>query len=267
MIMTIALRTLAITLCFAAAGRAQDRTGTQKAPVREPVKAHKVMLIPYEPRMYMGEVDRQIHEETQLTPGQIRAKFRDGLNEQLYRAFKGSNYNVVDLLDDTVKYRKDLEGIYEHLSYDYQKVPDQERYSPPAKEEKAATIEKGQLTVETNSERRFMNAKVTNPKVVPLLYAKYRTDLFIFINQLDIKASGNPDPTQFLNASPNRKISVHYTVYSYDAKEINSGLAEEEFDPTLNNPRKIIDKHFSSIAFTIAGRVNKQLTLASKSGR
>ena len=256
----------AIILILLASGSlfAQDKTSGHKTPAREPVRAHKVMLIPYEPRMYMGEVDRQIHEETRLSPTEIRAKFRDGLNEQLYRAFKGSEFNVVDLLDDTLKYQKDIAGIYQHLSYDYQKVPDQEKYQPPVKEKKQSQIEKGQLAIETNSEKRFMNAKVTNPKVVPLLYAKYKTDLFVFINQLDIKASGSPDPTQFLNTTPNRKISVHYTVYSYDAREINSGLAEEEFDPSLNNPRKIIDKHFSKVAETIAQRVNRQLSIAAK---
>jgi hypothetical protein len=144
------------------------------------------------------------------------------------------------------------------------KVPDQQNYKPPVKEKKEKKIEKGQLAVETNSDSRFMNARVTNPKLVPLLYAKYNTDIFVFINQLDIKASGSQDPTQLMNENPLRKITVHYTVYTYDAREINSGVAEQEFDPALNNPKKIIDKHFSKLAATIVQRVAKSLTTASK---
>ena len=45
-------------------------------------------------------------------------------------------------------------------------------------------IEKGQLNVESNSDARFMNAKITDSKVVPILYGKYKTDLFVFINHI-----------------------------------------------------------------------------------
>jgi hypothetical protein len=249
---TLLLSLLAVHL------HAQEKTGSHQATTREVVKAHKVMLVPYEPKMYMGEVDRQIHDETKLSAGDIRYSFRDGLNEQLYKAFKSRSFNVVDLMEDSVKYSKDITGIYQHLAYDYLKVPDQNKYQPPAKEKKEKGIEKGQLAVETNSDKRFMNARVTNDKVVPGLYSKYKTDVFVFINQLDIKAGGSPDPTQ-IEVSPNRKISVHYTVYTSDGKEINSGLAEEEFDPELNIPKKIVDKHFSRIATTIADRVVKSL--------
>ena len=223
---------------------------------REMAAKHKVMLIPFEPKLYMGEIDFQINAETKLTAKQIKFKFRDGINEQLFKSFKASGYQVVDLMDDTLKYKKDLEGIYQYLSYDYQKTPNQENYKAPEKEKKENTIQKGQLTVETNSDSRFMNAKITNAKVVPYLYGKYKTDLFVFINQLDIKAGGSGSAGE-PGYSEKRLIRVHYTVYSYDAKEINSGIAEESFESDLNNPKKIIDKYFSKLAATIVFRVSK----------
>ena len=231
---------------------------------REAPANHKVMLIPFERRMYMGEIDQSINAETKFTAKEIRYKFRDGLNEQLYKAFKASKYNVVDLMEDTTKYKKDLEGIYQYLTYDFQKVPNQENYQPPKKETEKKKIEKGQLNVESNSDMRFMNAKLTNAKVVPILYGKYKTDLFVFINQLDIKAAGSKGPAELGEGNQNRKIIVHYTVYTFDAKEINSGIVEEDFEATLNNPKKIIDKHFSKIATTLVLRVNKGLASNSK---
>lgn len=228
---------------------------------REPMATHKVMLIPFEPKLYMSEVDRTIHAETKLSAREIKYKFRDGLNDQLYKAFKAAKYNVMDLMGDTLKYKKDTEGIYQYLSYEYLKVPDQNNYKAPKKDKEEKKIEKGQIVVETNSERRFMEARIINPKVVPLLYGKYKTDLFVFINQLDLKASGSKEPGDLGPENPNRKIVVHYTVYTYDAKEINSGIAEEEFDPALNNPKKIVEKHFSKIAATIVQRVNKGLAV------
>ena len=224
---------------------------------RVPGIQHKVMLIPFEPKLYMSEIDRAVNAETGQTAKQIKHKFRDGINEQLYKAFKTAKYEIVDLMDDTVKYRKDLEGIYQYLSYSYQKVPNQENYKAPVTEKEEKKIEKGQLNVETNSDARFMNAKLANPKLLPALYAKHKTDVFVFINQLDIKAAGSP--SAFSETSPNRKIIVHYTVFTSNAKEINSGIAELEFEPELNAPKKIVDKYFSKIANVILLRVNKGL--------
>lgn len=244
--------------------QAQNTTLNQKKKSEREVAAkHKAMIIPFEPKLYMGEVDRYINAETKLSAREIRHKFRDGLNEQVYKAFKVAKYNVLDLMEDSVKYKKDLNGIYQYLSYEYLKVPDQTNYKAPKKEKSEKKIEKGQVIVETNSDKRFMEARITNPNVVPTLYHKYKTDVFVFINQLDILASGSKDPTELGPGNPNRKIVVHYTVYTFDGKEINSGTVEEEFDPALNNPKKIIDKHFSKVATTLVERVNKGLLVAN----
>ncbi|MCE3226769.1 MAG: peptidoglycan-binding protein [Bacteroidetes bacterium] len=226
---------------------------------REVAAAHKVMIIPFEQRLYLSEIDYKINEETKMSGKDIKYKFRDGLNEQLYKSFKSAKYNAVDLMEDTAKYRKEMESIYQHLTYDYQKVPDQNNYQPPKKEKETKKIEKGQLNVETNTEARFMNAKITSPKLVPLLFGKHKTDIFVFINELEIKASGSKGPAELGDGNGNRKIIVHYTVYTYDAREINSGIAEEEFSADLNNPKKIIDKHFAKVANLIVQRVNKGL--------
>lgn len=251
-------------LTFYSIGQNATVKANNDKPERETAAAHKVMIIPFETRMYMGEIDQKINAETKLTAKEIKYKFRDGLNEQLYKAFKANKFNVVDLMEDTAKYKKDLDGIYQFLSYEFQKVPDQQNYQPPKKEAEKKKIEKGQLNVESNSDARFMNAKVTNAKVVPILYGKYKTDLYVFINQLDIKASGNKGLAEMGDGNANRKIVVHYTVYTLDAREINSGIAEEEFEAGLNNPKKIIDKHFSKIATTIVERVNKGLVVPKK---
>jgi hypothetical protein len=242
---------------------AQDRTiNRPSATPEKPMAAskQKVMLVPFEPRLYFGEIDHAIHSETNLTAKEIRERFRDGINEQLFKAFKSAGYFTVDLMDDTVKYRKDISGIYQHLRYDYLKVPDQERYKAPTREKEEPKIERGQLIVETNSDHRFMNARLINNQVLPELNAKYKTNVYVFVNQLDVKAGGSREPGQ-VNTSQGRRITVHYTVFTKDGKELNSGIAEEEFSIDLNNPKKIIDRHFSAIASTIVKRVGKGLAV------
>jgi hypothetical protein len=239
---------------------AQNTTISRKSNEdRELSAAHKAMIIPFEPKLYMSEIDQAINRETKLSAKEIKFKFRNGLNEEIYKAFKTSKYNVLDLMEDTAKYRKDIENIYQYLSYDYQKVPNQENYKAPEKEKTEKKINKGQLVVETNSDARFMNAKITNAKLVPTLYNNYKTDLFVFINELELKAAGSGNYDAYSVENAKRQIIVHYTIFTYDGKEINSGIASEEFDSELNNPKKIIEKHFAAIAATIVARLDKQL--------
>ncbi len=261
MITSILKNKISIVLCFFTTVfnvYSQDKTiGTGNKPYAKDVTSkHKIMVIPFESRMYLSEIDFMINQETKLSAKQIKATMRDGLNEQLYKKLK-SKMPVVDLLEDTTKTKKDLEDVYQYLTYQYVKVPNQDSYKPPVKEKDEKAIAKGQLVVESNSDARFMNAKLKNATLVPYLGGKYKTDVFLFINELDIK-SLNGLPGDF-NTASNRKIILHYTVYTLDAKEINSGIAEVNMPSNVNNPSKIINSYFSQLAEIIANRIEKSL--------
>ena len=237
---------------------AQEKTMNtgKKNTERDAASKNKIMLIPFENKMYLSEIDAKINQESKLSAKQIKAMMRDGLNEQLYKKLKGT-MSVVDMLEDTAKTQKDLGNIYQYLAYQYQKTPNQEKYKAPSSDKENKNVNKGQLTVETNGDSRFMNAKLKNATLVPYLTGKYKTNLYLFVNELDIK-SFNAIPGDFSSDS-NRKIIVHYTIYTYDAKEINSGIAEIAMPVQVNNPTKIINTYFSQIADLIAQRLNKAL--------
>lgn len=249
---------LSVIVCLTV--KSQDKTisSGNKPTTKEAVSKHKIMIVPFENRMYLSEIDFMINKETKLTAKQIKATMRDGLNEQFYKKLK-SKMPVVDLLDDTTKTKKDLEDIYQYLSYQYLKVPDQNNYKPPVKEKEEKTINNGQLVVESNSDVRFMNAKLKNATLVPYLGGKYKTDLYLFINELDIKAL-NGSPTD-LNATTSRKIVLHYTVYTLDAREINSGIAEVNLPTNVNSPTKIINTYFAQLADIVVARIEKALAV------
>jgi len=79
----------------------------------------------------------------------------------------------------------------------------------------------------------------------------------LFINELDIKSlSGSPAD---LNSTASRKIILHYTVYTLDAKEINSGIAEVSLPTNVNNPSKIINTYFAQLADVITARIVKAI--------
>jgi hypothetical protein len=240
--------------------KGQDQTiGSGNKPVaKETNTKHKIMLIPFENRMYLSEIDFLINKESKLNAKQIKETMRDGLNEQFYKKLK-SKIAVVDLLADTTKTKADLENIYQYLTYQYLKVPNQDNYKAPVKEKGDKTINKGQLVVESNSDARFMNAKLKNATLVPYLSGKYKTNLFLFFNELDIKSfNGIPGD---LSSTTSRKIILHYTLYTVDAKEINSGIAEVNLPNNVNNPTKIINTYFAQLANIVALRIDKVLAI------
>ena len=49
---------------------------------------HKVMVIPFESKLYMSEIDHKINAETKLSQKEIKEAFRKGINAELARALK-----------------------------------------------------------------------------------------------------------------------------------------------------------------------------------
>jgi len=215
---------------------------------------HKVMVIPFEPKLYMSEIDHKINAETKFNQKEIKEAFRKGINAELTRALK-QKYEVVDLLKDTAKYKKDIINIYKNITFSYEKVPDQTNYKAPIEEKgkKDPTIKNGQILVESNTDARFMDTKVTGATLIPSLYAKHKTDLFLFINQLDM-FSGQSAGSD-VGASTERTLTLHYTVFTVDAKEINSGTCSIKFPADVNTPAKVTSGYVSKIAAEITRRI------------
>jgi hypothetical protein len=218
---------------------------------------HKVLIVPFEPKLYMSQIDHKFNAETKMTQKQIKETFRRGVNKELESALK-KHYETLDLLKDTTKYKKDLFAIYKNLSYTYDKVPDQSNYKAPVSgKEKTESTKKGQLVVETDPNARFMNAKILSSNMIPGLYSKYKTDLFLFVNQLDILSTTVSSGET--GALTERMITVHYTIYTIAAKEIQSGTCSVKFPGDANVPSRVVSSYISKIAAEIARRLDVAL--------
>ncbi len=215
---------------------------------------HKVMVIPFEPKLYMSQIDHKINAETKLTQKEIKEAFRKSVNTELAKALK-QKYEVLDLEKDTAKYKKDILNIYKNITYTYEKIPDQSHYKVPEEEKgkKGANIEHGQILIESNADARFMNAKVISPALIPALFVKHKTDLFLFINQLDIIS--NQLAAGDMGTTSERMLTLHYTIFTVDAKEINSGTCSIKFPADVNTPAKITSGYVSKISTEIVRRI------------
>jgi hypothetical protein len=263
------MKLLLSILCLLASAIATDASaqettreqggGSTSKTVKE--ENYRVLLIPFKPTMYMSEVDKKIGTQQKMTFDQVRDAFRWGLDSKLLSQMRAAN-STYSLLSDSAKNRKDLEMIYKAISYSYDKVtPDGSiaKTSPPAKDQ--PRIKDGHLVVEMSDEAKFMNTKIDNPKLLPYLHEKYKTDYFVFINELDIR--NNMDSYDIATDTYQRVVTVHYTIFDKTGKKLNAGIATSAFSSNVNDTKTIINTAFASIARSLNERVVKAIPAAT----
>ena len=199
----------------------------------------RVLLIPFDPKMYMSDIDRSINRETKMNFKEIRDAFRSGIDFQLISQFKPA-YSVISLLRDSVKSKKDLQFIYQSTGYKYTVTQGPEK---PADQK---NISKGQLTVPTRGEEeRYMRTVINQPGLLEAMNKKYGAELFVFVSEIDLKAIVDPE------GNPGREADIHFTVYDLNGKQLGGGLAKSKFNNEQNEPKRIVSHAFPSAAHEI----------------
>lgn len=222
---------------------------------------YRVLLIPFKPTMYFSEVDKKIGTQQKMNFEQVRDAFRWGLDKKLLLQMQTAN-STYSLLSDSAKNRKDLEMVYKAISFSYDKVtPDGsvDKSSTPVKEE--PKIKNGQLVVEMSDEAKFMNTRIDNPKLLPYLNAKYKTDYFVFINELDIRNDMNS--YDITTDTYQRTVTVHYTIFDKSGKKLNAGIVTSSFSSNVNSTKTIINTAFAAAAKALNQRVAKAIPAAT----
>lgn len=209
----------------------------------------KICLVPFEPKLYMSEIDQKINQQTKWEWETIRENFRHQLDIQLKLKLQ-STLSVVSFYADSAKMSKDLEYTYKSTSLSYDLVSKPSDAKTPSKT--TSGISNGQITVEQNSDKKFMNTKLTNTEVLSYLNKKYASEYFIFINELDIK--NDMDSYDIATDTYQREVIVHYSILDKNGKTINAGIATSRFSSKENTPKKIVAQCFAPIATYIAAK-------------
>jgi hypothetical protein len=236
-------------LVFCAGSFAQEGTRTDNNTTATPVASGKIMIVPFEPKLYMSDIDQKINQQTKWDFETIRENFRHQLDAQLKLKFQSIS-PVVSFYSDSAKMSQDLEYTYKstNLSYDLLSKPT----DATSVNKKQSGIKNGEVAVEINNEKKFMNTKITNNEALTYLNKKYGADYFIFINELDIKNDMNSyDITQDLYQ---REITIHYSILDIAGKTITAGIATSRFSSKENTPKKIVSQCFSPAATFIAAK-------------
>lgn len=221
--------------------------GTRAPKNNDQAVIGKIMLVPFDPKLYMSEIDMKINQQTKWNFEKIRENFRQQLNNQLKLKLQ-STAPVVSFYSDSAKMAKDLYYIYNSTSLSYDLVS-----KPKTQPVKQSGIKNGQLAVEVNTDKKFMNVKVTDLKMLSYLHTKYKTDYFVFVNQLDI--TNDMNSYDIATDTYQREVAVHYTIVDKAGKNLSAGMSSSRFSSKENDPKKIVALNFSPISADIASKL------------
>ncbi|HEX8515208.1 MAG TPA: hypothetical protein VF868_03340 [Bacteroidia bacterium] len=215
----------------------------------------KIMLVPYEPQMYMGDIGEKIYIESKWNFKQLAEYFRHQLDNQLKLKLQSIESPIVSFYIDSAKTSKDLEYIYKSTTIGFDIVG--KPSAPTALNKKEQTIKNGQLVVEASSDKKFTTAKLSNNELLPFLTKKYKSEYFVFVNELDIKTV--PDSYDIASDTYQREVTVHYTIVDQFSKLVSAGAASSRFSSKINEPKRIVSITFPPIASLIASKLEAVL--------
>ena len=191
-----------IVVVFASQFFAQNNTTGSAVTNEVSTKKNTVLLIPFEPRMYISDIDRDLAVKNELTYKDIKEKFRSALDQNLFITFK-SSYNALSFytIDPKESY-EELSYIYNSIGYKYEVMPEENkvennnigkklinRFKKKEEEPKEAGIYNGQVVAPIDDREKYMKTNITNDNLITTLNQKYQAKYYLFINELDIRRS------------------------------------------------------------------------------
>jgi hypothetical protein len=233
----------------------------EKAP--DTMRVTKVMLIPFDERYYLSDADREIMEQSKITPDKFRSSFRQNVDRHVQRAIGGS-YPCISLLNDTADaLEQTLYKVLSRTGYRYEKaIPIEARFeedqhagnrpkkSDPTEHQDSKTAVR---YIPMEKDAKYMHAVVSKaPELFKELSIEYDVDYFVFLTQLDIKTNYN-SCLDIANKIYRREVKLHFTIYNRDAKVIAGSYATSFFPSNTNHPNTIIGECFPELGKFVAG--------------
>lgn len=247
----------------------QDSIPTKE---KDSVEFHKVLIIPFNPEMYMSDADKEIISASKIRFTQLVDRFRAGLTITIRAAIPPVFESKILFADNDTLH--ELEKIYASTEYKSEMLPlpvaksankslFKDKTKTQKQDENAPKIVNGQLVVKENPQPKYINIAMKDKDLLPYLNSRYGADLFIFINQFDIK-NDMSDYTALGNDDYQREIRIHYTIFTQDGKQIYAGLESTKFSSKVNDAQAIINNYFPPIAGSITFHLPSYLLMKNK---
>jgi hypothetical protein len=225
----------------------------------------RILLVPYNPQMYISDSDYDIARVSKREMREMRERFRLGLDISLQAVFL-TGYDSHSLLRDTTQAaQSEIQAIYDHSKYAYA-VPERvlqqlaeedgqpfyksvfkKKKPEPAQPEKGLQAPEEKEDPRIKDSDRYLNIQITDAVLLPAMADKYGVDLFLFINQFEIQTDYN-DCIDLQNKVYNRKIKVHYSMFNALGQQVGGDLVEALFPSNINEAEEIIGRSFPELS-------------------
>lgn len=232
-------------------------------------KNNKILIIPFEEKMYASSIDHAIAESnnmpyrdvkeslrkstaeqlllslTQKTPAVSLAHHQDSANKMLNYIYNsiGFKYDLIKTKDTANEELSKKELIKDKLHKFVNQIHIEEHHEK--KEYDRGNITRGEIQTSSHYAERFMNVVINNPNLLDDLHLNYQTNYFVFINEFHI---GQSYVKKEDNYNSYRQLNVHYTILNKKGKEVDAGIAATEMPSDVYNLNKIEKIYLSQIA-------------------
>jgi len=225
---------------------------------QDPFTLHRVFLVPYDPLYYLSDADHDLIEQTKIDPQRMRRLFRDNIDYYIKNRI-GTYHPCVSALNDAdsiPSLNEALGMVYGTAGYRYEKP-----MPLPFKKERMDSVKnkKNPLLKDADDSRiaaqylphpeedKYMNAVLADPAVLASLYETYDTDIFVFVNQFEIRTNYK-SCLDIAKKVYKREILLHFSVFDKNGKQLAGACVTSSFPSDSNNAYDIIRNCFSELA-------------------
>jgi len=220
-----------------------------------------VLVVPFESKMYLSDMNKALAEYNHLTSEQIIARFTAGIDQSIYYAFqeKCKVSSFYGMQDTAVV--EDLSYVYDNLTLEYELVSNTEeknkaeQLKAKLKKKKHDTYQRGQINngqvvTARDVRERYIKTVIKDQRMLDSMHFKFDNDYFLFVNQLDIK-NDYSDIVAVQHGKFERVVRLHYTLYSKEGSILTTGISRTNFSNHQNDINVIISENFPILAHQI----------------
>jgi len=222
----------------------------------------KILLVPFNPDMYLSDIEQDIIQNTKMTPDEYRTYFRRVLDLKLQGELKSYRPTVSLMGDMEGEDKKELNAFYGQAGYSYMEPVGKGLGKVTNKKkslfEKKTAEDKVPLYITTRGDDKFMNAAISNKNYYSALMSANNCNYMVSINQFEFKTNYSSciDLSRKLYR---RELIIHYSVWDSNAKLIAGNFLVVYFPSDINKPQEIAEKTFKSISETLLTQLKEAL--------
>lgn len=240
-----------------ALGSAQHSTlRFQDEPFR--LEHQSILIVPFESKMYLSDVNKDIGEYNQLSSQEIIDRFTNALDQSLFYTFRERcKVNSFYVLEDDSS-ASALGYIYQNRKLEYELVAlteekkgvDKLKSKLKKKEDPSydrGGISGGEIVTKSDPRERYMKAVIEDQKMLDSMNILFGNEFFLFLNELDFR-NVYEDGISMQRMEFNRELKVHYSLYRKDGTILATGISASLVPATEKDINEITSRYFPILA-------------------